>query len=367
MYIQILVVFYKIFLESKKEQFVQQWLNDVPVDVINRERDDISGSTIRKHLTDYLCNNFPLRTKEEDVGESVIRKEMIKIGTDINFEQKLTEMYALELTLVGRPGEILVQPALGRPGEILVQPRRRRCKLVSILLAPNFIQTEKLKYFLVIYEFPSSMNQREKKKVEKCQNGELRTQKNNGRLITNWYRTNFFWTYYINYFSKYPLKHKISVMTGLIDGAVLLSDIYFHASNIEIINKNKNFVTIPYVKRLRENIVVLLKHCQGDTLYTVHKKLNRFIKREKDTQRIGKLSDTSIHESENTNLTSGNTKAIIPLLANMEFLIIMILIGLMLVFHIMKITIEKREIAEMFFMKRYFSSINLQKDTENLV
>lgn len=58
------------FLESKKEQFLQQWLNDVieaeiiypqPVHIINRERDDISGSTIRKHLTDYLCNNYPLR------------------------------------------------------------------------------------------------------------------------------------------------------------------------------------------------------------------------------------------------------------------------------------------------------------------
>lgn len=58
------------FLESKNEQFVQQWLNDVveaeiiypqPADVINRERDNISGSAIRKHLTEYLCNNYPLR------------------------------------------------------------------------------------------------------------------------------------------------------------------------------------------------------------------------------------------------------------------------------------------------------------------
>ncbi|KYM98112.1 Putative nuclease HARBI1 [Cyphomyrmex costatus] len=59
------------FLESRNEQFFQQWLNDVveaeiiypqPANIINQERDDISGSTIRKHLTDYLSNNFPLRT-----------------------------------------------------------------------------------------------------------------------------------------------------------------------------------------------------------------------------------------------------------------------------------------------------------------
>ncbi|KYN22018.1 hypothetical protein ALC57_05597 [Trachymyrmex cornetzi] len=58
------------FVESRNEQFFQQWLNDVveaeiiypqPVNVINKERDDISGSTIRKYLTNYLCNNFPLR------------------------------------------------------------------------------------------------------------------------------------------------------------------------------------------------------------------------------------------------------------------------------------------------------------------
>lgn len=58
------------FLECRKEQFIQQWLNDMveaeimypqPVNITNRERDDISGSTIRKHLTDYLSHNYPLR------------------------------------------------------------------------------------------------------------------------------------------------------------------------------------------------------------------------------------------------------------------------------------------------------------------
>ncbi|RLU19261.1 hypothetical protein DMN91_007818 [Ooceraea biroi] len=52
----------RVAVEMAKEQFVQQWLNDVveaetiypqPVNIINRERDEISGSTVRQHLTVY--------------------------------------------------------------------------------------------------------------------------------------------------------------------------------------------------------------------------------------------------------------------------------------------------------------------------
>jgi hypothetical protein len=57
-------------LETRNETFLQQWLNDVaeaqviyqqPMDTGNRERDDITGSRIRQHLTDYLSTNYPLR------------------------------------------------------------------------------------------------------------------------------------------------------------------------------------------------------------------------------------------------------------------------------------------------------------------
>ncbi|XP_071581132.1 uncharacterized protein, partial [Temnothorax nylanderi] len=58
------------WLETKNEAFIQQWLNDVaeaqiiyqqPMDMGNRERDDITGSRIRQHLTDYLSTHYPLR------------------------------------------------------------------------------------------------------------------------------------------------------------------------------------------------------------------------------------------------------------------------------------------------------------------
>ncbi|KYN14794.1 hypothetical protein ALC57_13002 [Trachymyrmex cornetzi] len=57
-------------LVAKNEEFVQQWLNEVteaqviyqqPIDRSNRDRDDITGSIIRQHLTDYLAANYPLR------------------------------------------------------------------------------------------------------------------------------------------------------------------------------------------------------------------------------------------------------------------------------------------------------------------
>lgn len=58
------------FLEYTKEQFLQQWLQDVaeaeimfpqPESLVNRERNNILGSDIRQHLTAYLSHNFPLR------------------------------------------------------------------------------------------------------------------------------------------------------------------------------------------------------------------------------------------------------------------------------------------------------------------
>lgn len=58
------------FVESRNEQFIQQWLDDVaaaeilfpqPPNDIDRQRDDLTGTAIREHLKNYLSNNFPLR------------------------------------------------------------------------------------------------------------------------------------------------------------------------------------------------------------------------------------------------------------------------------------------------------------------
>jgi hypothetical protein len=58
------------FVEYNKEHFVTQWMRDVeeadilfpqPDTLRSRSRDDMSGSEIRDHLTEYLAENFPLR------------------------------------------------------------------------------------------------------------------------------------------------------------------------------------------------------------------------------------------------------------------------------------------------------------------
>lgn len=59
-----------ILIQRGLQAFILQWLNDVvaaeiiyqqPMDMDNGEHDDITGSRIRQHLTDYLSTNCPLR------------------------------------------------------------------------------------------------------------------------------------------------------------------------------------------------------------------------------------------------------------------------------------------------------------------
>jgi len=58
------------FVESRNEQFIQQWLDNVaaaeimfpqPPTYNDKDRDNLSGAAIREHLKNYLANHFPLR------------------------------------------------------------------------------------------------------------------------------------------------------------------------------------------------------------------------------------------------------------------------------------------------------------------
>jgi len=57
----------------------------------------------------------------------------------------------------------------------------------------------------------------------------------NGKLITNWFRKPTFSGRYINFFSYHPEQYKVNTIANLVDQAILLSDEIFHAANIEII------------------------------------------------------------------------------------------------------------------------------------
>lgn len=71
-----------------------------------------------------------------------------------------------------------------------------------------------------------------------------------GAIHTNWHRKNVKTNRYINYYSQTPTKYKRSIITNLVDHAILLSNRQFHYQNIKIIknillanNYPLNFIT----------------------------------------------------------------------------------------------------------------------------
>ncbi|XP_011869031.1 PREDICTED: uncharacterized protein LOC105562638, partial [Vollenhovia emeryi] len=68
----------------------------------------------------------------------------------------------------------------------------------------------------------------------------------NGKLLTNWYRKPTFSGRYINFFSSHPLNYKINTIINLVDHAILLSDEQFHSSNMTLVKEiltNNGFPT----------------------------------------------------------------------------------------------------------------------------
>jgi len=248
-----------------------------------------------------------------------------------------------------------------------------------------------------------------------------------GKLLTNWYRKPTYSGRYINFFSCHPEQYKYNTITTLVDQAILLSDETFHDSNLEIvknillnncypidlinrkiqeriytIKKNnitkksqkdvtvdrRNLLLIPYIKDISNGI----KRAVGngiDIIYTIPKKLNHIIKKGKDklntksnTEIVYKIGckdcdkvyigqtkrhlETRIKEHKNNiKNPSGNYSVVTnhrlseehdfkwdePIILHKER------------------NRRKREIAEMFFIKKYMktkTSLNLQRDTENL-
>jgi len=249
-----------------------------------------------------------------------------------------------------------------------------------------------------------------------------------GKLLTNWYRKPTYSGRYINYFSSHPLQFKMNTITNLVDQALLLSSERFHDRNIKIIKeilvnncypleiinkkineriktikvnrviknkeinanaiKEKTFLTIPFVKNVSEDIKKIVNNCV-DVVYTIPKKLDLFIKKGKDslkpqqsTEIVYKINckncdqvyigqtkrhlETRLKEHRNNiKNPSGNYSVVTEHRLSLNH-----------DFDWDKPEIlhkeknrKKREIAEMLFIKKFKksnNSINLQKDTENL-
>jgi len=248
----------------------------------------------------------------------------------------------------------------------------------------------------------------------------------NGKLLTNWYRKPTFSGRYINFHSSHPFIHKLNTIKNLVDHAVLLSDEQFHRTNLSIVQtilennsypshiivneidkrykilKNNKFliisdrisdnrlnkmktVTFPYVRNLSEDIKSILRN-MIDVSFTIPKKLDTVIRKGKDridvkrvTQVVYKIDcincdmayigqtkrhvATRINEHKNNIKNStGNFSVVTEHRLNFNH-----------DFDWLKPIIlhkernrKKREIAEMFFIKKFDNNINLQKDTENL-
>ncbi|XP_011861774.1 PREDICTED: uncharacterized protein LOC105558604 [Vollenhovia emeryi] len=248
----------------------------------------------------------------------------------------------------------------------------------------------------------------------------------NNKMITNWYRKPTFSGRYINYFSSHPTKYKINTITTLVDQAILLSDARFHNSNIKLIQdillnnsypprfinehitkrlkllrhrhntntndppteslERKNYLTIPYINGISEEIGRILSKFNMNIVFTVPKKLDVIIRKGKDkiintkqTELVYKIDcincdatyigqtkrhiATRIKEHCNDIKKPTSNHSVVskhrttfghefdwsnPLILHKER------------------HYRRREIAEMFFIKKFNNTINLQKDTENL-
>jgi len=250
----------------------------------------------------------------------------------------------------------------------------------------------------------------------------------NGRIITNWYRKPTFSGRFINYFSSHPEQYKLNTIANLVDQAILLSDERFHPSNIElvktilrnncypmdlinkkinerliIIKKNKimenektkedntdigKVLVVPYIRGISNGIKRIVKNFM-EVRFTIPKKLDLLIKKGKDKLDIGQNTGVvyRIDCKDCDQVYIGQTKRHLETRVKEHMNNIKNPSGNYSVVTNHRLSVNhdfkwdkpnilykernrrKREIAEMFFIKKYKktnNSLNLQKDTDNL-
>ncbi|RLU18221.1 hypothetical protein DMN91_008577 [Ooceraea biroi] len=152
------------------------------------------------------------------------------------------------------------------------------------------------------------------------------------------------------------------------------------------VDNSRNFIVMPYVKGLSENVKRILNRCNVDFVYSVPKRLNNVIKLGKDVvannQQMGVVYELSCVEYESVYI--GQTKRHLETRVKEHKSNICKKDSCLSV--VSKHRLEndhnfdwnnckvlhrenhrrKREIAEMFFIMRQCNAINLQKDTDDL-
>jgi len=241
-------------------------------------------------------------------------------------------------------------------------------------------------------------------------------------LITNWFKKSSFSGRYINFHSNHPQQYKLNAIANLVDRAILLSDKRFHDTNLNIVknilinngypeklinkqinnrykrilhdrnslnndntlnNKNQTLL-VPFIGKVSCDIKRIFNNLV-DVRFTVPRRLDILIKKGKDRLKDSQLTElvyklnckdcdkvyigqtkrhmgTRIKEHLN-NIKSTSNHSVVTnhrLSYNHDFEW-----DKPNILHKEK-NRKKREIAEMFLIKKFDNNINLQKDTENL-
>jgi len=86
----------------------------------------------------------------------------------------------------------------------------------------------------------------------------------NNQISTNWYHKDTWSKKYLNYFSNHPISYKRSMISGLVDRAILLSNEEFHNDNIELVKEVLllNSYPTPFIEKNINNRIAFLKKRQ---------------------------------------------------------------------------------------------------------
>ena len=190
-----------------------------------------------------------------DVGEFIKGIEIILNNTYFSFDGKFYSQ--IEGSPMGSPISPILADIVMEDLEVFYLQKLNSIYDIYIRYVDDIFMTVSASEVEHVLEVFNSYHDKLKFTVEKEVNGQLNfldvsvIRDKGESIITNWYRKPTFSGRYLNYHSEHPNEHKISVVTSLVDRAILLSDDRFHNSNLTLIEKiliNNNY-PIQFIKK----------------------------------------------------------------------------------------------------------------------